>query len=154
MFIPESYKEIESQLLNLHVKITFGQHAPHKPILVLSIIDLIESGYVNSRYIPYDCGVERQFLRNWTRYICFNDAFNPRFSVAFWHLDHEPFWNLQFKDGVDYDIKDLNDRRVYNSMSQMSKYVDGAMLSEELFSILQDSLTRAKLRVAIIKRYL
>lgn len=154
MFIPESYNEIESQILNLHVKVTFGKHAPHKPILVLSMIDLIESGYVNTRFIPYDNGVERQFLRNWNRYICLNESFQPKFSVAFWHLSHEPFWNLHFKDGIDYDIKDLNNRRIYSSMSQMSKYVDGAIISEELYSLLQDSLTRAKLRVAIIKRYL
>lgn len=154
MYLPELYNEIESQLLNLHVKVTFGQHAPHKPILVLSLIDLIESGYINTRFIPYDDGVERQFLRNWTMYICLDESFRPKFSVAFWHLNHEPFWSLHFKEGIEYNIKELNDKRIYNSMPQMSKYVDGAMLSEELFTTLQDSLTRAKLRVAIIKKYL
>lgn len=154
MFVPALYNKIEHQLLNLHVKVTFGQHAPHKPILVLSIIDLVESGYVNSRYVPYDSGIERQFLRNWDRYICINEAFKPIFSVAFWHLGHESFWELDFKDSINYSIKELNERRVYNSRQQMSKYVDGALISEELFSILQDNLTRAKLRVAIIKQYL
>lgn len=154
MFIPESYKEIESQLLNLHVKITFGQHAPHKPILVLSIIDLVESGYINSKFVPYDAGVERQFLSNWGRYICLNDSFQPKLSVAFWHLSHEPFWVLQFKKDIEYDIKTLNNKKVYNSMSQMSKYIDGAYLSEDMFAILQNSVLRAKLRVAIIKHYL
>lgn len=154
MFVPALYNKIEHQLLNLHVKVTFGQHAPHKPILVLSIIDLVESGYVNSRYVPYDSGIERQFLRNWDRYICINEAFKPNFSVAFWHLGHESFWELDFKDSINYSIKELNERRVYNSRQQMSKYVDGALISEELFSILQDNLTRAKLRVAIIKQYL
>lgn len=153
MFLPDSYNEIENQILNLHVKVTFGQYAPHKPILVLSVIDLVEAGYISTRFIPYDTGVEHQFLRNWNRYICLNESFRPRFSVAFWHLDHEPFWTLHFRKGIKYDIKELNDRRVYNTMNQMSKFVDGAMLSEDIFYILQDSLSRAKLRVAIIKNY-
>lgn len=154
MYLPDKYEYYADMILNLHTKITYGQVAPHKPILILSILDLIESGVIFSCHIPFNRLVERQFSNTWTRYVCINDSYKPKMSVAFWHMSHEPFWEIKYQDGIDVNIKEFNEKRTYNSFSQMIKFVKGAELNLELFNILTDSNARAKLRVAIIKTYL
>lgn len=56
---------------HLHVKVTAGQRAPHKAIMLLSVIDLIETGVISSDRIYYTQQLDSQFHHNWVRYVAY-----------------------------------------------------------------------------------
>lgn len=138
---------------HLHVKVTFGQRAPHKAIMLISVIDLIETGVIDFPVIHYTQQLESQFRHNWQRYIAYLDGFNCSPSLPFWHLEHEGFWKLVLKEDCSKTKKELNDARIYNSPKRMMSVVNYATIDLDLFNILQDSCARAKLRVLLISMY-
>ena len=138
----------------LHTKVTQGQKAPHKPILLLSVIDLIETGVITDCFIPFSQEIESQFMRLWIRYIGVSDSFQPKSSVPFWHMDYEPFWDLILKDGVVKSFDELAEERAYGDFKKMQKVVIGAKIDDDLLEVLQDPSARARLRVELIKGYL
>lgn len=154
MNIIEAEKYYNELLTKLHCKVTFGQRAPHKAILMLSIIDLIETGVLDNTFIPFIQEIESQFLNNWTRYIGHSDSFKPRSSLPFWHLSHEPFWKVKLKETCDISFEELAQARAYSHFGTMAKYVDGAYIDTDLFNLINYAPARAKLRVLLIKTYL
>lgn len=154
MNIIEAEKYYTELLTKLHCKVTFGQRAPHKAILMLSIIDLIETGVLDNTFIPFIHEIESQFLNNWTRYVGHSDSFKPRASLPFWHLSHEPFWRVKLKETCDISFEELAQVRAYSHFGTMAKYVDGAYIDTDLFNLINYAPARAKLRVLLIKTYL
>lgn len=154
MNIIEAEKYYTELLTKLHCKVTFGQRAPHKAILMLSIIDLIETGVLDNAFIPFSQEVESQFLNNWTRYVGHSDSFKPRPSLPFWHLSHEPFWRIKLKETCEISFEVLAQARAYSHFGTMVNYVEGAYIDIDLFNLINYAPARAKLRVLLIKTYL
>ena len=46
-----------------------GVKAPHKAIMLLSVIDLVEYGVITSNQIEFSERLEQQFQHNWSRYV-------------------------------------------------------------------------------------
>ena len=97
-------KRYTSQLSSLKTAKIAGVKAPHKPLLLLSIIDLVERGVINSNHIKLDDELERVFTANWTRYVGSYVLFQPKIATPFWHLQNEPFWKLISQDGRVIDV--------------------------------------------------
>ena len=154
MNIIEAEKYYTELLTKLHCKVTFGLRAPHKAILMLSIIDLIETGVLDNAFIPFSHEVESQFLNNWTRYVGHSDSFKPRPSLPFWHLSHEPFWRIKLKETCEISFEVLAQARAYSHFGTMVNYVEGAYIDIDLFNLINYAPARAKLRVLLIKTYL
>jgi len=66
--------------------------APHKPILMLSIIDCIENKFINSSKIYITPELVSVFKQNWSRYVI--TARKPDFAMPFYHLTTASFWKL------------------------------------------------------------
>jgi len=144
-----------SQLLNnLHVNVTSGKKAPHKAILLLSVIDLIETGVIDNDFISFSKQIDKQFVRNWMRYVSIKEGYRLRSSVPFWHMSFEPYWNIILKEDCQKSFQELAEERVYNDYNRMAKVVTGAKIDNDLYMILQDSTVRAHYRVQLIKSYL
>lgn len=125
-----------------------GKPAPHKAILLLSVIELIESGVIKSNRIELTERLEQTFLKLWKRYIGTSLVFQPKIATPFWHLQNEPFWALYMNDGTDlrmvtspYSVKRLRENTY-------------AIMDPELFALMQDGDSRARLRVTLIGQYL
>ena len=85
----------------LHTNTQKGVKAPHKAIMLLSVIDLVEYGVITSNQIEFSERLEQQFQHNWSRYVGQSDVFQPRVGTPFWHLNNEPFWRLVPYEGGD-----------------------------------------------------
>ena len=61
--------------------------APHKPVLLLSILDAVERGYIHSEriYIPVGSDSSIKQLPNTQIILPINNQFNPRKEVLEWH---------------------------------------------------------------------
>ncbi len=138
---------------SLHTNKTKGQIAPHKAILLLSIIDQIEQGIIKSNHITLTDPLEEQFMINWSRYVGNSDIFQPKVGTPFWHLNYEPFWKLIPYEGGDETIRTLQQGNPY-SPSTIKKYIKYAEIDMELFLLLQDPSFRARCRVELLKNNL
>ena len=80
---------------NLHVANVRGYRAPHKAVLLLAIIDMIEDRNIDSPQIHLTEELEVTFGKVWNRYVGKSPVFIPDISKPFFHMQHEPFWWLE-----------------------------------------------------------
>ena len=140
------------QLISLKTAKIAGVKAPHKPILLLSVIDLIERGLITSNRIELSEALERQFAKNWARYVGDSLLFQAKIATPFWHLQNESFWRLISFDGV--EVTKNNIVGSMYSVNNLKKQVKYSEIDSELFELLQTEDMRAKLRVLLIATYL
>ena len=135
-------------LSNLNTAKIAGKNAPHKAVLLLAIMDLVEVGTIDSPQIVLTEKLEEAFTRVWKRYIGSSPIFTPKVATPFWHLQNEPFYRLYMKNGQQinggigrYSIKWLRENT-------------HALIDERLFRLMQEENSRAELRTILISRYL
>ena len=134
------------QFQNLNTHKTGSKVAPHKPILLLSVIDLIESGVIDSAFIPISEDLERRFKMNWKRYVPRTSTFKCGMQYPFYHLSSSSFWHLRQTA--------TGDGKAPSSMTALKRNFVGAAIDEELFKVLQDETCRKELRNTLISTYL
>ncbi len=133
---------------NLNTARKLGTPAPHKAILLLSVMEQIENNQINNNRIILTESLERTFLKLWKRYVGVSVIYQAKVATPFWHLQNEPFWRLYLNNGQDlktitspYSIKRLRE----------STY---AIMDQELFHLMKNEDSRAALRVTLISKYL
>ena len=90
------------QFSNLHRNKLKGEIAPHKAIMLLSVMDLIASGVITSNKIEFTETLEERFKSNWKRHVKEDSVYKPIAGTPFWHLNYEPLWRLvPFSGGYD-----------------------------------------------------
>ena len=141
------------KMMNLHTNTQKGVKAPHKAIMLLSVIDLVEYGVIWSNRIEFSERLEQQFQHNWSRYVGQSDVFQPRVGTPFWHLNNESFWRLVPYEGGDEAIAIHLQGNPY-APGTTRKLIRYAEIDKELFDLLQNESNRAKLRTTLIKHYL
>lgn len=143
-----------SQFRSLHVNVSKGRRAPHKAILLLSIIQLYEDGKVLTPQIFYDEVLEKTFKETWSKYLKDIEGFSPFAGAPFWHMNFEPFWKLVPKN-ADIDNKEIFSSHTPGSYNKVIKEcVRYAEIDEALFTFLGDKEARDKLRKVLIDTYL
>lgn len=86
------------QFKQLHTAVISGRKAPHKAVLLLSIIELIEEKAISSPCITLSDDLISRFNNNWEMYV-HSDKFSPTIATPYWHLQNEGFWRLNTYDG-------------------------------------------------------
>lgn len=146
----ETYMKL-FESLNIHVQ--DGQRAPHKPIMLLSIISLIEQGILVNNEIPLTDVIEKEFNAQWTKFVSPKSIYNPAVWTPFWHLKNEPFWHLKAKDGNDAAIDKLVGAGETASIGKMREAIKYASLDEDLFLLLTIEYSRNKIKL-LLKTFL
>ncbi len=108
--------------------------AYYKPILLLSVIDLIAQGLVNDNIIPVSDDLINTFEKYWINLA--SDSYKGGLHYPFFHLQSEGFWHLDFKEPMKLQPKTLK---------KLKEIVNYAFLDEELFDLLQEPFFRAEL---------
>ena len=129
------------RIRRLNVNRNHGNPAPHKPLLLLAVIDFIEQNKVlNNRIEPSTEFVEA-FLKYWN--LIRSDR--PRIFLPFYYLRSDGFWHLYAKpDKAIYEFR---------SMSQIAENIAYASFDDDLFTLLAKPDTRELIRYAIIETY-
>jgi|21_taG_2_1085346.scaffolds.fasta_scaffold00051_51 putative restriction endonuclease len=123
--------------------------APHKPILLLSIIQLIEKGHFNSNRIFITPELVSTFKNIWSKLVYTNHT--PNFSLPFFHMRSEPFWFLVTKPGMEIS---LNKSKSIKSFKNLKDSIAFAEIDKELFFLLKnDDLTRNFLLDVLLMEY-
>jgi putative restriction endonuclease len=143
----------------LHTAKSKGFFAPHKPLLLLSVIDLVERGVIRSNRIELSDALVTAFKLNTAKYIGHSKLFSPNIGQPFYHLQHEPFWRLVPTEASVKLCIAADPRSAYGKKSV--SYAIGtlranyryALIDPELFQLLQNEDARAQLRVMLISKY-
>lgn len=123
-----------------------GNPAPHKPLLLLAIIDLIEQGTIIENEIEPSPQLVESFLKYWNLL----SVEKPRIFLPFYHLKSDKFWHLQPKSGQENLLATIHQ---FKSMSQLASVVAFASLDEDLFLLLHKTEAREAIRKTIIETY-
>lgn len=122
--------------------------APHKPILLLSVINLFEQGFLFSNTIKITPELVAAFRNNWNMLV--ETQHHPIFALPFYHMNSEPFWNL--KPNIGYE-KVLQAKGSIRSLSSLKKCIYSAEIDINLFNLLSHNDSRELLKTFILENY-
>ena len=71
-----------------------GCYAPHKAVMIMAIMALVESGHITTNVIYLDKELKEKFKEVWQRVVPIGSPFKCEYRNPFTHMDTEPFWNL------------------------------------------------------------
>lgn len=126
-----------------------GLHAPHKALLLLSVIDLIERGIITDCRIFLSDELIHQFKQNSSSHIANCKLFQPQINYPYYHMRSEPFWNL-----IPMNREHIDEISNY-SVSNLRKKITFAVIDLELFELLQSSsVARKTLRTILVDKYI
>lgn len=75
-----------------------GTKAPHKPILLLAVVQLFEEGFLQRNEIAITPELVATFQKLWAQLVP-EPQWQPRFFLPFFHLSGDGFWHLQLQTG-------------------------------------------------------
>ena len=143
-----SYVEI---FRNLSTGVQNGKKLPHKAVLLLSILTLIENGTITENKIHLDKTISNTFASTWGDYL--HNSKIPSVWIPFWYMKSESFWH--FKALADENIlQNLLCFAGHPSVGQMRNVIKYAYVDEQLFSLMKDREERLKLKKVLIETYL
>lgn len=137
------------QFTKLRVDRSKGEPAPHKAILLLSIIDGIQYKEITENRIYISPELVARFKDNWHRLVQ-NNKFTSNFALPFYHLKSEGFWFLQTILGKEVL---LTSSHSIKSFAQLKEVVDYAYLSEDLFNLLTNEHIANALKQTLMSSY-
>jgi len=118
---------------------------PHKPFLLLSIMDLIAQGSITENFIEPSFELLDTFNTYWNS----NMPLGSKTSMAypFPRLKADGFWHLAPNPGYENQIN-----IDFSSMTKLREMCAGARMDEELFQFMGDPETREQLRTVLIRK--
>jgi putative restriction endonuclease len=119
--------------------------APHKPILLLAVLQLIRKGEIVSNRIEITPELVLAFKSNWqalvtTLHIC-------NFVLPFFYSKSEPFWHLTFLSKGAAALKSIS------TLNSLKENIAFAEIDQELFLLMTDPITNAFLEQLLIETY-
>lgn len=71
-----------------------GCFAPHKAVMIMAIMELVESGHITTNVIHLDKYLKDKFKEVWHRVVPVGSPFKCEYRNPFTYMDSEPFWDL------------------------------------------------------------
>ncbi|PVY40238.1 putative restriction endonuclease [Pontibacter virosus] len=118
--------------------------APHKPVLLLTFIELFEKGELSENRIYISPELVAQFKETFALLV--RTAHTTDFSLPFYHLATEGFWSVRTKTGRVLQVH-------IRSIHTLSEVVDFGYFAEDLYTLLLDTASRNILKTAILDHY-
>ncbi len=151
---------------SLHTAKVKGHKDPHKAVLLLAIIELVEERAILNPCIRLTDRLNDTFNDVWQRYLGASAIFTPDICKPYFHMQHESFWRLVEKDeavlGMVAEpspwVQPKKERKELPkgsySVEAMRRAFAYAEIDGMLFQLLQNADARATLRVVLINTYL
>ena len=138
-----------NKLRSLNVDRSSGHPKPHKVCLLLSLLDMVESGELTDNRIVNSTALKKAFEANFERLRKGNDAAN--LNLPFYHLRGDGIWHFKVKEGQDKELSAIVNNAGTPSLKRLFEVIDYAYLDLELFTFFQSSLVRPQIREALLE---
>lgn len=122
--------------------------APHKPILLLSVLQAVQSNLITSQRVYITPELVALFKSNWS--VLVNTNHECRISYPFYYLKSDKFWRLIPKSGFE-NIDKMGS--IMKSFSNLNAAVDCAVIETDLFELMQDYKSNQILQQFLLDEY-
>ncbi len=126
-----------------------GRKAPHKPVLLLAVLDSLDAGEITGPEIFITPELVARFRDRWAALVP-DPGFSPNFSLPFYHLTGDGFWHLRMRPGKEIVLTSSLSIR---SFAQLRECVWYAAFDAELAALLYSAVTRERFRQALLVHY-
>ena len=142
----DTLQEYVQKMKRLRVDRAHGV-APHKPLLLLAVIELIEQGQIQENKIYFSPDLVETVMKYWVK------VTDRRLNIAlpFFHLKSDGFWHLHPNPGHE---RVLEGARQIRSISGIHEVIAYASFDDNLFALLTDIRNREIIRQTLIHVYL
>ena len=144
MTTPKYYIDL---LSHMTVNKNKSKTAPHKAVLLLTIIDMIEDGEISSPFIQITDSLIENFRRVWNTHVPSHSGYEPRIAYPFFHLSSSPFWEL-------VKAPSYHGQTEYSTVKALARDYSGAIIDVGLFRLIKDSISRKEIRAILKSIYL
>lgn len=120
---------------------------PHKLLMLLAVIDLLDEGKITENRIYFNEAVIQSFERNFRHYSSVDDWCQP--GPPFFHLRSSDFWFHRVKTGREEQYAKLTTSG--GGTKRILDNIEYAYFSADAWRALTESHTRGKLRAFILK---
>lgn len=125
-----------------------GFRAPHKPFLLLAVLDLFAQGTYKTNLIEVTPELGNLFARYWS--ILMPADRRGNLALPFFHLRSSGFWQLIPQPGKE---ELLESTRQVDTLNQLHQLALGAQIDQDLFDLLHIETMRNALRTSLIQTY-
>src|SRR5215510_7855323 len=144
----ERFAKLRSDSSRSRWPATTYYRAPHKPVLLLAVMDLIAEGTVSANLIEISPDLGELFTLYWSRVMPPDQRGN--LALPFFHLKSDGFWHLMPQPGKKVIVEGSDQIK---SVHRLRELIVGARLDEELYQLLQNDRSREQLRALLIEKY-
>jgi len=139
-----------NNLVKLKRGVTKYGPTPHKPILLLAVIESFEKGEIINNWIEPSGELLIHFRNIWDQLVV--TGHTPNFALPFFHLKNEKgkFWDLIMLPGKKLPVTKSNSIKSYRALVDC---VAAANLSDEFYENLMDPIQREFIRQTILSTY-
>jgi len=122
--------------------------APHKPVLLLAILELVRKGEIWNNRIEITPEMVLEFKSIWSKLVITQHTAN--FALPFYHMKSEPFWRLVTNAGMAIPVTSSNSIK---SLGALKESVAFAEIDKDLFELLKDPISHAVMEEALLDIY-
>lgn len=122
--------------------------APHKPILLLSVLQTFHNGFNKSPKIYITPELVGLFKTNWSLLV--HTKHDCRISYPFYYLKSDKFWTLVPKNGFE-NINQMGS--IMKSFSNLNAALDCALIDEDLYRLMMDNHCNQVLQQFLLDEY-
>ncbi|NJO93292.1 MAG: HNH endonuclease [Hydrococcus sp. RM1_1_31] len=123
--------------------------APNKPVLLLSVIELIQRGQIQHNRIYLSPELIATFLKLWSDLDIHREA---NIGLPFFHLKSDGFWHFKANSGFEF-VESQKSKVKVRTVSSLNQAVQYAYLDPELFALLSDPTFRADLTYVLVNSW-
>jgi putative restriction endonuclease len=122
--------------------------APHKPILLISLIQAFQQGLYNTTEIKILPELVGLFKSNWNKLV--NTNHQCLFTLPFYHMNSEPFWSLTPNIGCEIWVNSKSSMRSFTNLTTAVKY---AVIDKELMELFLNKANSELLVQILLEKY-
>ncbi len=137
-----------SYFRNLKLAPTRYGKAPHKVVLLISVLQAVQNKFILHNQINISPELVLLFKSNWNDLVTSNHVCN--FALPFWHLKNGKFWHLNAHQGFE---NYLSLKESVSSINQLNSIVEYAYLDSDLFELMIDEKSNLMLQHFLLDKY-
>lgn len=140
--------DYQEKICRLNVNRRGGNISPHKPCLLLAVIDMAEAGALSNNEILYRPELIERF-NNYFMVVC-KEGDWPNAYMPYFHLKSDGFWHLLPVAGREIHLNAMSKAVSHRDITENIRAV---RLDQELHQMLQDDKARQALRAELIAHW-
>lgn len=138
---------------NLRYNNKYGRKSPHKAVLMLTVIEMLERNILSNNEVYYDDKLKSMFLKVWNKVMPDSPLFHSEAYLPFWYLQSDSFWHIVPVRGKEEILSLMRDTNIKPSEPKLEDCVRYAELDEDLYFMMTLPSGRSSLKRVLLEAY-